>query len=104
MNARRRTIVIAGGGTGGHVFPGLGGARELRRRDPGRPVEWIGAQAGLETRLVPAEGIPLVALNLGGMAGLGPVVRAASALKAAFGTLSCVRRFAASRPAVVLGV
>ena len=104
MARKRRTIVIAGGGTGGHVFPGIAVARELRRRDAARPLEWIGARAGLETRLVPAEGIPLTALNLGGMAGLGLAVRAASAMKAAGGTLACLRRFAARRPAAVLGV
>ena len=62
-------IVIAGGGTGGHVFPGLAIAQELRRRDPSRSFLFVGSRKGLETRLVPAAGFPLRALELGGIAG-----------------------------------
>ncbi|MFT5506645.1 MAG: UDP-N-acetylglucosamine--N-acetylmuramyl-(pentapeptide) pyrophosphoryl-undecaprenol N-acetylglucosamine transferase, partial [Gammaproteobacteria bacterium] len=47
-----RPIVIMAGGTGGHVFPALAVAEELRRR--GETIVWLGTQRGIEARLVPA--------------------------------------------------
>ena len=60
-------IVIAGGGTGGHLFPGLAVAEELRRAGAG--VSWLGARRGLETDRVPRAGIELLALPVTGASG-----------------------------------
>jgi len=60
-------VVIAGGGTGGHLFPGLAVAEELRRAGCG--VAWLGARRGLEVERVPREGIPLLALPITGATG-----------------------------------
>ena len=67
------TILIAAGGTGGHVYPALEVARRLRAR--GVNVEWLGTRKGLENKLVPGEGFPLHALSVGGLRGQG-VLRA----------------------------
>lgn len=57
-------LLIAAGGTGGHVYPALAVATSLRRR-PGRPdLAWVGGRRGLEDRLVPPAGIPLRLLLL----------------------------------------
>ncbi len=100
----KRPIVIAGGGTGGHVFPGIAVARELRRRDPARPLLWIGARAGIEARLVPAEQIPLTLLPLGGVAGKSLAVRAKSLVQAGSAFVRCTDLFRNEHPAAVLGV
>jgi UDP-N-acetylglucosamine--N-acetylmuramyl-(pentapeptide) pyrophosphoryl-undecaprenol N-acetylglucosamine transferase len=99
-----RTILVAAGGTGGHVFPGIAVANELVRRDPSTRVVFAGTARGLETRLVPRAGyglelLPILPLNaislaraLKGLAVLPwGMVRAAA----------LVRRL---RPAAVLGV
>src|SRR5262245_56782601 len=97
-------IVISGGGTGGHVFPGLAIAAELRRRSPAREILFVGAERGLETRLVPAAGFPLKTLRMGGLAGLGMRARVASAAMAAAATARCLALFMRRRPSTVVGV
>jgi UDP-N-acetylglucosamine--N-acetylmuramyl-(pentapeptide) pyrophosphoryl-undecaprenol N-acetylglucosamine transferase len=53
------SVVIAGGGTGGHVEPALATADALRRADPRMPITCLGTERGLETRLVPLRGYDL---------------------------------------------
>ena len=53
-----KTALIMAGGTGGHIFPGLAVAQELR--DRGWTVHWLGAPGSMEERLVPPKGFPLV--------------------------------------------
>jgi len=60
-------IVIAGGGTGGHLFPGIAVARELLRRDPGARVTFAGTARGIEARVLPREGFELDLLRSAGL-------------------------------------
>jgi UDP-N-acetylglucosamine--N-acetylmuramyl-(pentapeptide) pyrophosphoryl-undecaprenol N-acetylglucosamine transferase len=64
-------VIIAGGGTGGHLFPGIAVARELLRRQPQSSILFVGAEQGIETRIVPKEGFSLRTLPVGGIKGLG---------------------------------
>lgn len=57
-------ILIAAGGTGGHVYPALAVARSLRERAPEADFRWLGGRRGLEAGIVPAEGYPLELLAL----------------------------------------
>src|SRR5882762_5308430 len=57
-------VLIAAGGTGGHLFPGIAVADELRRRAPSRPLVFVGTRRGLESRLVPRAGYPLELLPI----------------------------------------
>ena len=62
-------VLVMAGGTGGHVFPGLAVVDALRLRDV--PVVWLGAEGGMEQRLVPMRGIAFEALRISGLRGKG---------------------------------
>jgi len=94
--------LIMAGGTGGHVYPALALARELRTRS--WRVIWLGTQRGLEARVVPAEQIPIEWLGVGGLRGKGWLTWLAAPLKLAralFAALDVMRRH---RPTVVVGM
>jgi UDP-N-acetylglucosamine--N-acetylmuramyl-(pentapeptide) pyrophosphoryl-undecaprenol N-acetylglucosamine transferase len=95
-------LVIAGGGTGGHLYPGIAVAEEVVRR--GGDVLFVGTSRGLETRVVPRAGYALETLEVSGLAGLGFVdkLRGLGRLPvAAARSLAILRRY---RPDAVLGV
>lgn len=104
MSKRPVRIVFAGGGTGGHLYPALAVADVLRGRRPDAEIRFVGASRGIETRLVPAAGYPLLALRLSGLKGAGPVARVAAAASAAWGVVRCLAWMAGTRPSVVVGV
>src|SRR5215467_14145712 len=62
-------VVIAGGGTGGHLYPGISVARELLTRDGGVQVTFAGTAAGIEARVLPREGFTLDMIRSGGLKG-----------------------------------
>src|SRR2546429_7722365 len=64
-------LLIAGGGTGGHVFPALAIAREWLARGNEREVVLVGTERGIEMKLVPQAGRPLETLRGGGLKGKG---------------------------------
>ncbi len=78
--------MIAGGGTGGHVFPAIAIAKEWLSRDEKREVVLVGTARGMEARLVPAAGLPLETLRVRGLKGIGGMkfVRNISMLGPAF--------------------
>ncbi len=97
-------IVIAGGGTGGHLYPGIALAHEFMRLRPGSSVLFVGTERGLEARVVPREGFALATIRVRGIVGRGVWQAAASLarLPAALGQAwTVLRRF---RPDLVIGV
>ncbi len=64
-------FVLAGGGTGGHVFPAVAIAREIRRRRPLAEVLFVGTPRGMEARVAPREGFPIEFVSASGFVGTG---------------------------------
>src|SRR6266853_3425921 len=64
-------LLIAGGGTGGHVFPALAIAQEWLSRGSEREVVLVGTERGIEMKLVPQAGLPLETLRVAGLKGKG---------------------------------
>ena len=69
MNDVQAPVLIMAGGTGGHIFPGLAVAAALRARDV--PVLWLGAEGGMENRIVPEHRVALRTLPVKGLRGKG---------------------------------
>jgi UDP-N-acetylglucosamine--N-acetylmuramyl-(pentapeptide) pyrophosphoryl-undecaprenol N-acetylglucosamine transferase len=108
--------MIAGGGTGGHLFPGIAVAEAARRRDPAVAIVFVGSERGIEARVVPASGFSLETLPVTPLRGRGAVDKLATLRALLAGVLRArgvIRRFApdvliglggyASAPAVVAG-
>ena len=66
-----RVALVMAGGTGGHIFPGLAVAEELRSR--GWQVHWLGAPGSMEQQLVPPRGFAFEPVQFGGVRGKGPL-------------------------------
>jgi UDP-N-acetylglucosamine--N-acetylmuramyl-(pentapeptide) pyrophosphoryl-undecaprenol N-acetylglucosamine transferase len=101
MNKRKQLMIMAAG-TGGHIFPGLAIARTMRER--GWDVSWLGTRHGMETSLVPAQGIELDCIDFSGMRGKGLMHMATGGIKLMTGTLSCLNIMRRRRPDLVVGM
>jgi UDP-N-acetylglucosamine--N-acetylmuramyl-(pentapeptide) pyrophosphoryl-undecaprenol N-acetylglucosamine transferase len=96
-------ILIAGGGTGGHIIPALAAARELVARH-GAEVLFVGTARGLETRLVPAAGFPLQLINVGPLNKVSLATRLRTLSRLPLSIVACRRMIREFRPGAVLGV
>jgi UDP-N-acetylglucosamine--N-acetylmuramyl-(pentapeptide) pyrophosphoryl-undecaprenol N-acetylglucosamine transferase len=97
-------VVIAGGGTGGHLYPGIAVARELLARHPDAQISFAGTALGIEARVVPREGFPLDLIRSAGLKGKSLAVRARGALLVPLGLIDSFAIISARRPRLVIGV
>ena len=97
-------VIFAGGGTGGHLFPGIAVYEELRRREPELETLFVGTARGIETRVIPELGERLECLEVAPLKGRTPgqLIKNLGALpQAGLASARIIRRF---RPSLVLGV
>ncbi|MCU1382100.1 MAG: murG [Acidobacteria bacterium] len=97
-------VVMAGGGTGGHLYPGLAVARELLARRPDAEVSFAGTARGIEARVIPREGFPLDLIRSSGVKGKSVLDRARGAALVPVGLADGWRIVSARRPSLVIGV
>ncbi|HKV24139.1 MAG TPA: undecaprenyldiphospho-muramoylpentapeptide beta-N-acetylglucosaminyltransferase [Candidatus Acidoferrum sp.] len=97
-------LLIAGGGTGGHVFPALAVAQEWLARGKEREVVLVGTERGIEMKLVPQAGLPLETLRVAGLKGKGGATLLKNLAMLAPAMLDARRVLRKHRPVAAFGV
>ncbi|HVQ37016.1 MAG TPA: undecaprenyldiphospho-muramoylpentapeptide beta-N-acetylglucosaminyltransferase [Pyrinomonadaceae bacterium] len=96
-------VIIAAGGTGGHIYPGIAVAREILRREAKSEVMFVGTERGLENKLVPQAGFALSVIDSAGLKNVGLVARLRGLMlipRSIFAARCVIRKF---RPDLVIG-
>jgi UDP-N-acetylglucosamine--N-acetylmuramyl-(pentapeptide) pyrophosphoryl-undecaprenol N-acetylglucosamine transferase len=104
LGTGRPRVVIAGGGTGGHLFPGIAIARELLARCPDASVTFAGTARGIESRVVPREGFTLDLLRSAGLKGRSPAAAARGLALLPLSFADAWRIISRRTPELVIGV
>ena len=96
-------IIIAGGGTGGHLYPGIAIAREVLK-EQGNDVLFIGTEQGIEAKVLPREGLPVRYITVGKLKGMkfGSIMKTMVTLPLSF--MQSIQLLREKRPDVVIGV
>jgi len=97
-------MLIAAGGTGGHIYPGIAVAREVLARDPSAEIAFVGTAHGLETKIVPREGFRLELIQSGALKNVPLAKRMTSLGRLPKGFVDAARLLRRFRPNVVVGV
>ena len=97
-------VLIAGGGTGGHLYPGIALAREVQRRDPQAVIAFVGTATGVEAKVVPREGFPLDLIRVAGLKGKSRIDRVRGFALLPVAAIDAWRVVSKWRPEVVVGV
>ncbi len=97
-------MIIAGGGTGGHLFPGLALAEEFRKRDQSAEVVFVGTEHGIEAKVIPREGYPLRFVRAEGIVGKSFIRKVKAMAKVFLSAIDSYRILKAVMPDMVIGV
>lgn len=98
------TIVIAAGGTGGHLYPAVALAREFLRRDPATRVLFVGTPRGLESKVLAHEGFELALIDAKPVMGTGPVGMVKGLYAMPVSLWQCLKILRQRRARLVIGV
>lgn len=97
-------LLLAGGGTGGHLFPAIALAEQLKLEEPESEILFVGTQRGLEARMLPELGWPLETIEMSGWAGRGvskKIMVAGQLMKSWLQSRQILQRF---QPDIIVGV
>ncbi|MBI3810494.1 MAG: UDP-N-acetylglucosamine--N-acetylmuramyl-(pentapeptide) pyrophosphoryl-undecaprenol N-acetylglucosamine transferase [Nitrospirae bacterium] len=97
-------MIIAAGGTGGHLYPGVALAREFERQMPGSEAIFVGTTRGLETKVVPREGFELITIAARGVMGKGAGGALQGLAVVPLGVAQCLAVCRKRRPDLAIGV
>ena len=97
-------VIIAGGGTGGHIYPGVAVAEEILRRNPAAAIAFVGTERGLEARILPKLGYRLETITVSRLKGGGVWGRITGLARLPVGIFQAWRVLRRNQPQVVLGV
>lgn len=97
-------LLIAGGGTGGHLFPALAVARALKAAEPEGRILFVGTQRGLEVQIIPKTEFSIRYITARGLRGTGIINGVKGFLEVPRGVLESLRIIGEFKPSVVLGV
>ena len=100
----KQKVVIAGGGTGGHLFPGIALARALKRNDMTIEITFVGTKQGIESKVLPGEGFKLKTIISSGLLGKRGLNRWVSWSKLLVGAVQSMCFLIRNRPNLVVGV
>lgn len=100
----KKTIVIAGGGTGGHIYPGIAIARALEKMDPSVEIHFVGTSRGLESKIIPREGFSLHLIESGQLNVSSPLKKLKTLFKIPVGIWQSIRLLTQLKPLYVIGV
>jgi UDP-N-acetylglucosamine--N-acetylmuramyl-(pentapeptide) pyrophosphoryl-undecaprenol N-acetylglucosamine transferase len=100
----KRTLMVAGGGTGGHIYPALAIAQEWVSRESDRTAVFVGTEYGLEKKIVPKSGFPLEFVAVGGLKGKSIIDTIRNLLKLPLGFVGAWKLISRYRPVAILGV
>lgn len=97
-------IIIAGGGTGGHIFPGIAIADEVLRRDESAEVTFVGTEYGIERSVVPQEGYSIRFLRAEGIVGKSITEKIKAGIKVILSIIDSYRIIKELKPEAIIGV
>lgn len=96
-------VILSGGGTGGHIYPAVSIAKEIKKQDENAEIIFIGTERGLETSIVPKEGFKLLTIKVRGFErklSLGNVIAVKESFVSLFKVSKIIREF---KPDIVIG-
>ncbi len=99
-----KRIIIAGGGTGGHLFPGIALAKALKEQNPNIKIAFIGTERGIEFKVLPREGFPLKTISSSGLVGKRGLQKVVSWMKLPLSVIQSLGHLLRYRPHLVVGV
>lgn len=101
MKSSITNVIIMAGGTGGHIYPALAIARQLREQ--GVAVTWLGTRSGMEARVVTEAGFPIKYVEVSGLRGKGLLGWILAPVKLSFAVMQVIGIYLSLRPNVVVG-